>query len=240
MYTMKKLISQDKLGTNIQAVDTLLNVNATESTALTVVGKLTVDANIGAGNPVSVKVYHSYDAGDNWELVTPTDAVNVQANGTFIWRKAVGTVLIGPTVRINISCAALGSFILTDLRYSSMDTADSISFPATIAGGITASTSFELDGVDSGVIEDTIVPANNRSLPVRLFDNEGTQIAVKGSLGVVNNFPLGANAVTMEYPDTVTEVIKYRTGGVAGIVVQTLTMVYSDATKDQLVSVLKS
>lgn len=240
MYTMKSLISKDRMGNNLQPIDVILNVNATESTALTITGKLGVDANIGVANPVLVRVYHSYNGGDSWNLLTAVDTVNVEASGSFLWQRAISGTLIGPTIKITLSCTALGSFILTDLRYSSMDVTDSISFPATIAGGITASTSYELNGSDTGVVEDTITPANNRSLPVRLFDNEGTQVAVKGSLGVVANFPLGANAVTIEYISSTQEVIKYRTGGIAGTVVQTLTMVYSDASKEQLVSVLKT
>ena len=102
MYTMKSLISKDRLGTNTQPIDVILNVNATESTALTITGKLGVDVNIGVGNPVQVRVYHSYNGGETWDLITAVATVNVEADGTFLWRRAASTTLIGPTIKITL------------------------------------------------------------------------------------------------------------------------------------------
>lgn len=48
-----------------------------------------------------------------------------------------------------------------------------------------------------------------------------------------------ADAITVTYPDSVTEVYKYRNGGTSGNVVLVLTLVYADSTKVLLTSVVR-
>lgn len=54
------------------------------------------------------------------------------------------------------------------------------------------------------------------------------------------NAPIAANAVTMAYPDDVTEVYTYHSGGAAGPTVMTITVIYTDDTKSRYVSVVRS
>lgn len=42
------------------------------------------------------------------------------------------------------------------------------------------------------------------------------------------------------YPDTTTDVITFRTGGAAGVIVATLTMIYVDSTKERVSSITKT
>ncbi|HNQ21212.1 MAG TPA: hypothetical protein PKI46_09145 [Bacteroidales bacterium] len=46
--------------------------------------------------------------------------------------------------------------------------------------------------------------------------------------------------VSVAYPDTETEIYTYKTGGSGGTTVATVTIVYTDATKENLDSVTKS
>lgn len=48
------------------------------------------------------------------------------------------------------------------------------------------------------------------------------------------------NYIAASYPDTVTEVYSYKNGGATGTLVATVTVVYSDSTKAQIVSVAKT
>jgi len=48
------------------------------------------------------------------------------------------------------------------------------------------------------------------------------------------------DSITITYPDSVTEVYTHRKGGLTGNVAFTLTLVYSDASKNTLVSVTRN
>jgi len=48
------------------------------------------------------------------------------------------------------------------------------------------------------------------------------------------------DSITVTYPDTVTEVYRYRTGGASGTIVLTVTVVYVDATKAAITSVVRT
>lgn len=52
--------------------------------------------------------------------------------------------------------------------------------------------------------------------------------------------PTGTDAITVTYPDTVTEVYKYRTGGIAGTVLMTITVTYTTAAKNDVLTVVKT
>lgn len=82
------------------------------------------------------------------------------------------------------------------------------------------------------------------------IDNPGEAIPVtgeaSGSAVVLHSIPINNlvrreyDAITATYPDSTTEVYKYRTGGSSGTVVSTVTVTYSDSTKEELSSVVKS
>lgn len=52
--------------------------------------------------------------------------------------------------------------------------------------------------------------------------------------------PSTADAVTITYPDNVTEIYAFRTGGTGGAVVMTITVIYVDDTKARVLSVARS
>lgn len=52
--------------------------------------------------------------------------------------------------------------------------------------------------------------------------------------------PTAANAVTVTYPNDVTEAYAYRTGGTGGSVVATITVVYVDDSKARVLSVART
>jgi hypothetical protein len=56
----------------------------------------------------------------------------------------------------------------------------------------------------------------------------------------INNFslPEDADAYDAQYPDAVTEIYRYFQGGLGGVLLKTVTIIYVDATHDQLLSVV--
>ncbi len=52
--------------------------------------------------------------------------------------------------------------------------------------------------------------------------------------------PSQADAITVEYPNSTTEIYKYRLGGVSGTILMTLTLTYTSSTKENLSSVVKT
>lgn len=52
--------------------------------------------------------------------------------------------------------------------------------------------------------------------------------------------PIGADAVTAEYPSSLVEVYKFRTGGVSGTILMTVTITYTDVTKEFIQSAVKT
>jgi len=48
------------------------------------------------------------------------------------------------------------------------------------------------------------------------------------------------DSIVATYPDTVTEVYTYKTGGASGTTVATITVIYTTATKDVLTSVVRT
>lgn len=53
-----------------------------------------------------------------------------------------------------------------------------------------------------------------------------------------SQIPTNADAITAEYPDLVTEVFKYRQGGTSGTVLKTVTIAFTDSTKEFISSVV--
>lgn len=49
--------------------------------------------------------------------------------------------------------------------------------------------------------------------------------------------PLTADAITASYPDSITEVYEYRSGGVSGTILKTVTVIYTSSSKDLISSV---
>lgn len=48
--------------------------------------------------------------------------------------------------------------------------------------------------------------------------------------------PSSSDAFTVSYPNSVTEVYEFRTGGVGGTIIKTVTLIYSSASKQNLLS----
>lgn len=50
--------------------------------------------------------------------------------------------------------------------------------------------------------------------------------------------PITYDAITVEYPDNVTEDYEFRVGGIGGTIVRIITVIYEDSCKDVLISVV--
>lgn len=74
-------------------------------------------------------------------------------------------------------------------------------------------------------------------VPVDGVDGSNLAIQTKLINTMVN---VAYDAVTVAYPDTVTEAYSFRSGGLSGSVEAVITLVYTDATKTNLESVVRS
>lgn len=70
--------------------------------------------------------------------------------------------------------------------------------------------------------------------PGRMDSNEEILLAIAGLV----IFP--HDAITETYPSATQEVYSFRQGGIGGTVVQTLTINYTDATKENLLNVFRT
>lgn len=74
---------------------------------------------------------------------------------------------------------------------------------ATSGGGVASATSFTLNGVSTAVVEDTVTPANNRPLPVKLTNVVGDLSITAQNLNVQSTHT-GANPDSMQIGDGTT------------------------------------
>lgn len=72
------------------------------------------------------------------------------------------------------------------------------------------------------------------ALTAELVDADGNQMT---NLGLVTR---AYDSIVPSYPDNVTEVYVYKSGGVSGTTVATVTVTYTDATKERYVSIVKT
>lgn len=64
------------------------------------------------------------------------------------------------------------------------------------------------------------------------------RLAVESVSGLLPS--LSYDAVTVSYPDPTTEVFEFREGGVSGTILSTLTLTYTDSTKENLSTVVST
>lgn len=69
-------------------------------------------------------------------------------------------------------------------------------------------------------------------------DNDGRRALHVKNMTQLITVPFDAG--TVEYPDSITEVYKYRTGGTGGTIVGTITLVYTNSSKKLLASWAKT
>lgn len=84
------------------------------------------------------------------------------------------------------------------------------------------------------------LPTTLQQREYKKFIESGGETAVRvvGTIGGTEfDPPSNADSITAEYPNSVTEIYKYRTGGLVGTVVKTITVVYLDSTKADISSV---
>jgi hypothetical protein len=85
--------------------------------------------------------------------------------------------------------------------------------------------------LDQAQVIKTVYDAATDSLKVNL---------VSASSSAVGLFTLPYDAITVTYPSVTQEVYVSRTGGIAGAVVQTVTINYTDATKSFVLNAARS
>ena len=90
------------------------------------------------------------------------------------------------------------------------------------------------------------IPCSVKDLELKKFvespdDSGDTAVRVKisgGSGSLISG--LDYDSISVAYPIATTEVFSYYTGGLAGTLVATVTIVYTNASKDDIVSVVKT
>lgn len=168
MYSLRKVIETKKLmGVSYHE----FYVKSNEIQALVFSIKLeNSSAGISAGNPCTVQLQTSWDDGTSWEVVTYNfDAIT--GDGVFRGKPTPQTPRIGPKCRLVFTVPANESTIVTIWR-PFLDTYDSYTFISNDLS-VTASTGYEVDGVDTRVSLNTTLPANNKPLPTELYSGQG-------------------------------------------------------------------
>lgn len=74
----------------------------------------------------------------------------------------------------------------------------------------------------------------------KFFQTDADETAVRVGLTGALSPPVGTDSITAEYPNATTEIYRFRSGGVSGAILQSVTVIYTDATKDLISSVVKS
>lgn len=95
-------------------------------------------------------------------------------------------------------------------------------------------------GIPLGNSEDTF---GRRALHTKVANDVTEPIPVTGSFTASpGGFapPANTDAMQASYPDSVTEVYQYYLGGLAGTLLQTITVVYSSASKETVLTVVKT
>ena len=85
------------------------------------------------------------------------------------------------------------------------------------------------------------LPGSNLDREFRKFFEHGSDLTgVYTTEASSLAMPANADTITAEYPSSSVEVYKYRQGGISGTVVRTVTVTYTDATKELISSVVPS
>lgn len=234
------ILDSRRVGDNDYPVSFRININANEMGLLFFSFKLGEFSGVDALNPVKFKVESTFN-GEEWEEVPGAASVNVSDSDYHTWKKDQSdNSIIGPIVRITWYLDNPGRFSVLDVKKSSIDSNAPVFNSVSLStGSITASTSYERDGVETGVIHDTTTPANNRPLPTGVFDlSTGNSLGVNadGSINTSSGLPYGADYQGFSHGATTT-VIEYRTGGSGGSLVHTTTITFSDSSKTEIVSI---
>ena len=88
------------------------------------------------------------------------------------------------------------------------------------------------------------LPTTSETRDFANFSDNGDQttsrfVKVRGGLGTLLQ-GVEFDSIVAGYPDPVTETYEYKLGGVSGVLNATITVVYIDATKDFISSVVRS
>jgi hypothetical protein len=84
-------------------------------------------------------------------------------------------------------------------------------------------------------------PNKNTNEQRKFFDAGSDLTGVRvGIVGGLLPSDVSWDAITVSYPSSTTEVYQYKTGGVSGTTVSTLTVTYTNASKQNIQSVAKS
>ena len=220
------------------------DVEANETAVLAVnIAVTDLGPTINGGNPLRLFVESSFDNELSWEPVPEDTPVNITAPGTYTWKRSQDdSSVIGPIVRATVRPLSNGSGSWGDVSRclrSKLDPTDVVFAPAAVdIGTISSSTGFLNDGVQTPVEADSSDPANNRPMPAQIMDgvNGALVRAPNGALFTEQKMPLGSDTTTWEYPSATEDVIRFRTGGVAGAIVQSMRITYTDATKEVIAS----
>ena len=75
----------------------------------------------------------------------------------------------------------------------------------------------------------------DKGLPLKTLDNNDGSVTLAMMMAKFSP-PPEADSGTVEYPSATVELYKFRQGGITGTVLKTITLTYTDSTKDALES----
>ena len=164
MYNLEKLVTLKKISGTRRYV---FGVRPNELQALVFSVKLeNASAGISGINPCTIELQTTWNDGMSWETVDYTWQT-LSGDGIFKGTPKSTTPRIGPLCRLELVIPANESVVVSIWK-PTMDPRDAYQYISSDLA-VTASTGFEIDGVPTTVVLDTVTPTNNTPLPVTIY-----------------------------------------------------------------------
>jgi hypothetical protein len=181
----------------------------------------------------TITLEESVDGGTTWATVPGTSTSGtINAPGTYSIRVTELSGIMSPAVRLVVT-AASGGVVYISRAYRTMSTGNNIVPRAQL--------NLSASGISTEAKQDTIISAVD-DIEAALATLNAVDFATEATLLKLREWPYATHdCFTTSWDDgTFTEVISYRTGGVAGTVVGTMTTVFTDANRSAHVSTVYS
>lgn len=213
-----------------------IEFGVTAADSKTFVFAVKVSAITGTGGTMAM--FTSLDGGATWQTVTNTIAEAISAAGVFRIYPTATSSPVMPLVKVVITPDAVSTVTLAGLYRTKVAPGDS-TFPSAAAGS-TASIIGPL-GQQLAAASVSVVTASDKG--IRAVDPAGGHPEVlaetTGELRIASMVPEKFLAVT-NTPTATEDVFKYYSDAGATVLICTVTVTYTDATKEVLVSAVRT
>jgi hypothetical protein len=214
------------------------NINANEFAILSLTVVTNRAGTLMPAQPGVMAVETSSDGGLTWRAV-PGTLEPITGVGSFMWNVSYEAGTIFPLCRAicTVPINDPNCFYVVDSIYQNKLSSNEPAFIKTqFSGTISASTGFNIDGVPTGVEEDTVTPSNSQPLPTKMYVN-GNVLSSSNPLPITTS---GGQLVDVAYDEAVMTIIDPSTENwdykSLGVTVATVQVTYNSPTKQRVIS----